>query len=229
MTAPTFNGSPFNYQGTYDYWGHWGNYVNNPYEEAVATPPAGAAPLPAGPFWTTPGGMCAQWQSRKNTQVRNADDPAQGQANYTCIECAPPHDPLASYPQSARNQWQLFPWAMPLNLEIESNIEPHDPRDAVDAYTEVTYSVSADEAQTYLQASYFVNIGWDQAGNPVMGPVGNGSIVEWEMMEGSAAGSLSTAETATEDGFTTVKLTTTRNVGSLYKVRAKLKRLDRLH
>ncbi|HEV2208112.1 MAG TPA: hypothetical protein VG167_05015 [Verrucomicrobiae bacterium] len=112
-----------------------------------------------------------------------------------------------------------------VDLPLDSNIEPHDPRDTADPYTELTYSVSADEAETYLQASYFVQVGQDRDANPIMQPVGDGSVVKWQIMDGSAVGTLSSQETITQDGFTWVKLTTSQHPGNLYKIQAKLKKI----
>jgi hypothetical protein len=114
-------------------------------------------------------------------------------------------------------------------LPIEVSISPEDPYAGADETSsngeaDLTQQVSADQPETYVQLSVFV-LGKDEDGNPAMVPAEDGTVVKWELMEGSDEGSLSESETTTEDGFAAVKLSTSTHPGDLYKVKAKVTKL----
>lgn len=81
----------------------------------------------------------------------------------------------------------------------------------VEAEEPIEYVVNADVASVELAASVL--------------PAADGTVVAWEIESGSAAGSLSHAESLTTDGFAKTTLTTSTTVGSTYRVKARVKKL----
>jgi len=73
-----------------------------------------------------------------------------------------------------------------------------------------TYKVSADQHQVTLSATFFKGLV----------ALGDDSQIKWEIEEGQ--GSLSATTTALENGFTSVKLNTSTNVGTTLRVKCKL-------
>lgn len=117
-----------------------------------------------------------------------------------------------------------------LLVPAEFTVTPNDPY-APDASgvteTDLTYQVSADDSQVWLQANIFLRgEDPDNPGQFIYLPADDGTVVEWENLDGGAAGgALAESETTTADGFAAVSFTTSHNPGDLYKVRAKLKKL----